>query len=366
MFRDRTNLYLSYRRTFPRNLRYSRSTAVKNEQSYDLENGNVDFEMETFVNGEDAHTGLLPPLYVEIAREIDTHLSHVKSKSVQLAKLYKNNSLPGFEDRTNDEKLIEDLSFQVIKLFQNCYGIMKRLAQIFEDQRVDGERLNKSELIILDNLQKHYAQRVQTESNKFRALQNNYLKFLNKDDSKPINFANQHSHAIMLEEDDEERLNQHDIELYSRKTLQKHQHASTNQQYLQVRDEEITKLARSVLEVSTIFREMQSLIIDQGTIVDRIDYNLENTHIELKETNKELDKATHYQKRTQKCKIVLLLSLCVITLFFIVMLKPHNGTKVIKHQYDPANQAIEGNVDPPLYNRDSSFDMKADSMYIHL
>lgn len=48
------------------------------------------------------------------------------------------------------------------------------------------------------------------------------------------------------------------------------------------RDEEITQLARGVLEVSTIFREMQDLVVDQGTIVDRIDYNLENTVVELK------------------------------------------------------------------------------------
>ena len=70
---------------------------------------------------------------------------------------------------------------------------------------------------------------------------------------------------------------------------------------------------------------MQDLVIDQGTIVDRIDYNLENTVVELKSADKELNKATHYQKRTQKCKVILLLTLCVIALFFFVMLKPHGG-----------------------------------------
>ena len=60
-------------------------------------------------------------------------------------------------------------------------------------------------------------------------------------------------------------------------------------------------------------------------IVDRIDYNLENTVVELKSADKELNKATHYQKRTQKCKVILLLTLCVIALFFFVMLKPHGG-----------------------------------------
>ena len=102
------------------------------------------------------------------------------------AKVYRKNSLPGFEDKSHDEALIEDLSFKVIQMLQKCYAVMKRLKAIYMSQFVDGKQLSREELIILDNLQKKYAEKIQTESNKFRVLQNNYLKFLNKDDLKPI------------------------------------------------------------------------------------------------------------------------------------------------------------------------------------
>lgn len=192
---------------------------------------------------------------------------------------------------------------------------------------------------------KKYAQRIQWESNKFRVLQNNYLKFLNKDDLKPIFPTNdkESSQLVLTMMEEEEQQNQmslqgsdqgKDIEEYTKQTLERQQlkrQSNSNQRFLEERDEEIAQLANGVFEVSTIFREMQSLIINQGSIVDRIDYNLENTVIELKEANKQLDGATRYQKRTQKCKIILLLTLCVVALFFFVMLKPHSQTDV-KHE----------------------------------
>ena len=56
---------------------------------------------------------------------------------------------------------------------------------------------------------------------------------------------------------------------------------------------------------------MESMVIEQGTILDRIDYNLVNTVQDLKQADKELIKAHHYQKRSTKCKIIFFKSLCV-------------------------------------------------------
>lgn len=41
------------------------------------------------------------------------------------------------------------------------------------------------------------------------------------------------------------------------------------------RDEEITRIAKSIEELSQIFKELAVLVIDQGTILDRIDFNME-------------------------------------------------------------------------------------------
>ncbi|AQZ10998.1 TLG2 (YOL018C) [Zygosaccharomyces parabailii] len=333
MFRDRTNLFLSYRRTFPHNAKFSSSRQSQEDPFLDDEEA---FPMqELAIKGSEA----LPPSFVDLTQDVDENLDEVDRLMVQLSKLYRKNALPGFEDKSHDEKEIESLSFQLIQLFQRCYNVMKNLQVIDEEQQYGGRSLQRDDLVILENLRKRYAQKIQVQSNKFRVLQNNYLKFLNKDDSKPVFPKSEGTSQLLLEEEEVERGQNRDIEAYSRQTLQKQKSANeqATQQFLRERDEEITQLAKGVLEVSVIFREMQELIIDQGTIVDRIDYNLENTVIDLKSADRELKQATRYQKSTQKCKVIFLLTLCVVALFMFVMLKPHGGSKTVKvHTEAPA------------------------------
>ena len=126
-----------------------------------------------------------------------------------------------------------------------------------------------------------------------------------------------------------------------------------NSQILAQREREISKLAMGILEISTIFKEMETLIVDQGSMLDRIDYNLGRTAEDLKSSDKELLKAQVYQKRTTKCKIIFLLSLVVLALFIIVVVKPHGKTKVVEKPapHDPApqrpvpdNKPVEGDA----------------------
>lgn len=54
------------------------------------------------------------------------------------------------------------------------------------------------------------------------------------------------------------------------------------------REREINDIAKGIIELSDIFRELQSMVIDQGTMLDRIDYNVERMGTEVKSAEKEL------------------------------------------------------------------------------
>ena len=45
----------------------------------------------------------------------------------------------------------------------------------------------------------------------------------------------------------------------------------------QDREQEIEKVSEAIRDLQTIFKELAVLIIDQGSIIDRIDYNMEKT-----------------------------------------------------------------------------------------
>lgn len=44
---------------------------------------------------------------------------------------------------------------------------------------------------------------------------------------------------------------------------------------ISARDEEIERIAKSVALLATLFKDVANLVIDHGTLVDRIDYNME-------------------------------------------------------------------------------------------
>ena len=50
------------------------------------------------------------------------------------------------------------------------------------------------------------------------------------------------------------------------------------------REEELRNLLKSIEELNTIFKDISILVIEQGTILDRIDYNIERADHNLRQT----------------------------------------------------------------------------------
>lgn len=65
-------------------------------------------------------------------------------------------------------------------------------------------------------------------------------------------------------------------------------HRSANDAVIAQREMEINDIAQGIIQLADIFTDLQAMVIDQGTVLDRIDYNIENMAINVKEADKEL------------------------------------------------------------------------------
>lgn len=105
-------------------------------------------------------------------------------------------------------------------------------------------------------------------------------------------------------------------------TKQKQRSTGLHDSTIAQREREIEDIAQGIIDLSNIFQELQTMVIDQGSMLDRIDYNVENMAVEVKQAEKELKVATGYQKKSTKRKIILLLVLIVAGMFILLMIKP--------------------------------------------
>ena len=59
---------------------------------------------------------------------------------------------------------------------------------------------------------------------------------------------------------------------------------------MEERNEAIMGIVKSITSLNTVYKELQELVIHQGSLLDRIDENIDNTYINIKQANEHLTK----------------------------------------------------------------------------
>ncbi|OJD21752.1 hypothetical protein ACJ73_06909 [Blastomyces percursus] len=335
MWRDRTNLYISYRQSFVR--QPSKKPRYLGAWNDHADTSSIPEERRGLISGtglEDdgdavIEMDLLPPRWVDIQDDVTELLAGIAQKSVRLDKLHQKHVLPGFEDedaRRQEEGIIEQLTQEITRAFHDCQRAIQRIETMVKEQKQHGG-VSKSDETMAKNIQISLASRVQEASAGFRKKQSTYLKKLRGLDgmTTPLDrsatpILNPYMDPSLIESDADKSYSQSTLLQTSQKRV------TSNDTAIAQREREINDIARGIIELSDIFRDLQAMIIDQGTMLDRIDFNVERMNVDVKAADKELTVATNYQRRTTKRKILLLLFLLVIGMFIILLVKPKRGS----------------------------------------
>ena len=90
------------------------------------------------------------------------------------------------------------------------------------------------------------------------------------------------SDPSLVESDADKSFSQSTLRQTSQKQL------TSNDTAIMQREREIEDIAKGIIELADIFRDLQTMVIDQGTMLDRIDYNVERMAVDVKAADKEL------------------------------------------------------------------------------
>ncbi|KAL7237595.1 hypothetical protein ACSBR2_003823 [Camellia fascicularis] len=248
----------------------------------------------------------LPPAWVDVSEEIAANVQRVRVKIGELSKAHAKALMPSFGDGKEDQCRIEALTQEITGLLKKSE---KRLQRLSAGGPSEDSNIRK-------NVQRSLATDLQSLSMELRKKQSTYLKRLRQQKEGPepdgvdieMNLNGNNSRR----EDDE----------FDDIGFNEHQMAKLrkSEAFTAEREREIQQVVESVNDLAQIMKDLSVLVIDQGTIVDRIDYNIQNVAASVEEGFKQLQKAERTQKQggMVKCATILII-MCFVMLVLLIL-----------------------------------------------
>ncbi|KAL3917587.1 MAG: hypothetical protein SGILL_004641, partial [Bacillariaceae sp.] len=241
------------------------------------------------------------PSWTQDVDEVKSILQVIQRKMDDLQSLHASRVGSVFgKDLDDMETRIEAMTRDITDQFRMAERILQKVGAA--SRRAGGE-----EAAIGANVQRSLAKQLQELSVSFRTSQRKYLAEVQaqKGEGGGGQFA-----GIDLSTDEGNFF-----------TTQQVQVVDDLQDAIQSRDQEISKIAQSIEELGTIFKELAVLVIDQGTILDRIDYNMEAVVEHTKTGVTQLERAEKAQKNARPLKCIVCLVVTIFILLLLLVLK---------------------------------------------
>lgn len=282
----------------------------------------------------------LPPQWVDSLDKAEECIEAINKGIRDLSTLHRQRLMVNFEANEDEqERQINFKTGDVTELFRQTESILKKIGRQGDEHLIsDGERT------VRKNMQSQLAKKLQGLSMTFRTSQKMYLKkvqaqksgagdiaFDYLEDSKTSSSSTSSSVGAsggnrgsggmssteldLLETGGAASLN---IGLGGFNASQM-QIVNDMEETVNQRDAEIVAIAKSIEELAQIFKELAVLVIDQGTILDRIDYNMEVAVDHAKEGVLELEKAEEHQKGATPVKCISFLVVGIVICLIILI-----------------------------------------------
>ncbi|KAG9126075.1 hypothetical protein FRC07_005000 [Ceratobasidium sp. 392] len=324
--RSRTLLFVSYRDSQARASRYARP-----RRTYAVDD--VAAEDQRLILGEDTDSDRVdaPPQWLDIADQVEAAIVDTRNKIFALDKLHAKHVLPGFKDRSDEEREIEARTNEITRDFRICHSLIQRISASTSSHTFPPNVPSQNDVTSAQNVQRALAAKVQELSALFRTKQRVYMQKLqghaiSRNDqmiASGVLSSNTTNTYDSVQQDEEA----------SRSQLSAMQQSDPS---LASRNREIAEIAKSIVSLAELFKDLSNLVIDQGTILDSVEYNIQQTAVHMQDAVKELDIATHYQRNTGRRKCIFLLLLIIFGLILVLIFKPRKRSP-------PAN------APPPAY-----------------
>lgn len=264
----------------------------------------------------------MPPIWIEKVEAIDEDIVKINTKMKELSALHTKRLLVNFEtDEQEQEQEINNKEQQIKDVFRHAEGLIKKISK-----QGDDDKLTQGERKVRENMQRSFGKKLQNLTGQFRITQKDYYNRLKAQksgsDTQVFDFLSSGS-SSSGGNGDKNKIQDYDEGFNEMQMAM----VDDTEQLVNQRDEEITRIAKSIEELAQIFNELAVLVIDQGTILDRIDFNMESAVEHAKEGVEQLVKAEENQKNALPLRCIILLVFLIFIMIVILIVKHTDNSK---------------------------------------
>uniref|UniRef100_A0A0K0DM01 t-SNARE coiled-coil homology domain-containing protein n=1 Tax=Angiostrongylus cantonensis TaxID=6313 RepID=A0A0K0DM01_ANGCA len=261
--------------------------------------------------GEHDENYIKQPLWIHTCDEVEFELGRVRSRVEELTNTQqKHISRPNFGDEALDaeEKQMEEMTEQITLMLSHC----QRLINVISTQSSRCE--NNSERRLRENTVSALIFTLSQLTNEFRTRQSKYLKDIKNRTSNVDSFL-----VTTGQSNDLQWGELVDVTPSDEYTMDQIQQMLVNEQTVKEREKEVLVVNSSIRELNSLFKDLSSMVVDQGTILDRIDYNVEQASIRISHAVGSVKKAERYQQGDKKMHCIFCQTIAIVVIVLLIV-----------------------------------------------
>lgn len=256
----------------------------------------------------------LPPKWVDGVEEFHYEVTRIKEKLKELAILHDRHlNRPTLDDTSDEDAAIERVTQEITQIFQHCQRLVHQISEKSQGCSPQERQISQNVITsLVTALRELYIT--------FRRAQSSYVKRLRSREERSQQYFNTDLSSMMQDSGTVDDVDVYNEETYDRGfSREQLMFVEDNTWLVEQREREISQVVRSIADLHEIFKDLGQIVVDQGTVLDRIDFNIEHSQVKVKEGLQQLQKAEAYQKKNRKMYCILVLA-AITTILIIILI----------------------------------------------
>lgn len=215
---------------------------------------------------------------------------------------------PSFSDDSEVQKKIDASTEEVTQMLNHCH----RFIGMIENAHV---RPGSQEAFLKDNVVATLRLKLSNVTGDFRTSQAAFLKQIEaRKETVDSYLLSSSSGWVTVEALDEAPNGDEGL------TMEQIQLLLQNADMVKERERDVLAVSKSIVQLNSLFKDLATMIVDQGTVLDRIDYNVEQAALRVRSALKSVEKAERYQRNDKKMHCIVILSVTIIVLLILLII----------------------------------------------